>query len=79
MKDEVAELVKHARIRNRLLAAQTLRAEVRTAAERVMRLSDAGTPERFFTLTAVADESRLSSAEIVDAIIALTPPEKWLD
>lgn len=71
MKDEVAELVKLARIRNALLTVQTLKHEVRQAAERVVRLSEPGTPERLFTLQEVAAESGVSATEIVDALASI--------
>lgn len=69
--DEINELTKLSRIRNRLLSASTLRIELRCAAERVMRLSEAGTPERFFTLSEVAHESGLSPTAIVEEVICL--------
>jgi hypothetical protein len=69
VKDEIAELVKHGRIRNQLLTARTVECELSEAARRVVRLSKAGTPERMLTLAAVADESGLSAGAIVKAII----------
>jgi len=66
---EIRALVKLGSIRNQLLAASTLKVELRRAAQRVARLSKAGTPERFFTLTAVAEESNLSAGAIVDEIV----------
>ena len=66
--DEIAELHRAALIRNRLLMAKTLQKELIAAAERVSRLSEPGTPERFFTLTEVVRESGFSGRQIVDAI-----------
>lgn len=66
---ELRELVKLGRMRNRLVSAITLKQELRSAAQRVARLSKAGTPERFFTLAAVAEESNLSAGAIVDEIV----------
>lgn len=66
--DEISELAKQGRIRNSLLAVQALGVELRAAAERVMRLSEPGKPERFFALMEVAQESGLTSNAIVDAI-----------
>lgn len=70
-KNEISELEISGRLRNRLLAASTLQVELRRAAKRVMRLSAAGTPERLFTLSEVANESSLSAGAIVDEIIRL--------
>jgi len=75
-KDEVSELVKLGRVRNRLLAASALRNELRAAAKRVMRLSEAGTSERFFTLCEVAEESGLSTAAIVNEIARIKAAPK---
>ena len=68
-KDEIAQLVRQGRMRNVLLTAKTMQAEVRAAAARVVRLSQPGTPARLFTLMAVAQETGLSSTMIVDAIL----------
>lgn len=68
MKDEVNALAKLARIRNRLEMARTLQVELREAAKRVLRLSQAGTPERLVTLMAVADETGLSIGDIGAAL-----------
>jgi len=68
MKNEIGKLAKLGRIRNRLLAASVLKSELRLAAERVMRLSEAGSAQRFFTLCEVAEESGLSTTAIVDEI-----------
>jgi hypothetical protein len=74
MKDEIQELVRHGRIRNRLLTAKAMQAEVRAAAARVVRLSDPGTPGRFLTIAAVADETGLDAGDIVEEIIHTSPP-----
>ncbi len=68
---EIIQLAKLGTIRNRLLAASTLRSELRRAAERVMRLSEAGTPERLLTLVEVAEESSLAATAIVDEIVRI--------
>lgn len=70
-KNSLNELATQGRIRNRLLSAKTMQAEIRAAAARVKRLSDPGTPERSLTLMAVADDTRLNIADIVDALVAL--------
>jgi hypothetical protein len=77
--DEIRELAKLGRLRNRLLSALTLRSRLRRAAERVMRLSEAGTPERFFTLVTVAEQSGLSTTAIVDEIVNLNAKESELN
>lgn len=69
--NSLTKLIKSGRIRNQLLMAATLRSELHSAAQRVIRLSDAGTPARFFTLVEVAEDSGLSSAAIVKEIIRL--------
>lgn len=73
MKDSITELVKHARVRNRLLMAQTLQTELREAARRVVRLSQPGTPERLLTLMAVADDTGLSIGDISEALANAAP------
>lgn len=77
-KNEFSELEKLGRIRNRLLAASTLRSELRRTAERVMRLSEEGKLERFFTLSAVADESGLSIGAIGSEVVRLAREQRRL-
>lgn len=74
--DEINELTKQGRVRNRLLSASLLRKELRIAADRVMRLSEPGTPERMLTLIEVAEESNLSASKIVDDIVRRGSGEK---
>lgn len=69
--DEIAELVTLGRMRNALLMAKTMDAELRAAAERVMRLSIAGTPERLLTLIEVARDSGLATTAILDEIVRI--------
>jgi hypothetical protein len=66
--DEIAQLVQQTKMRNALLTVQAIQAEVRAAAERVMRLSEPGTPERLFTMMTVQQETGISGNAIVDAI-----------
>jgi hypothetical protein len=70
-KDSLRELAKAGRIRNRLLSAAALRKELCSAAERVMRLSEAGSDKRFFTLVEVAEDSGLKATAIVKEIIRI--------
>jgi hypothetical protein len=70
-RDEIGALVQQARIRNVLIEAIGRRgrsAQLREAADRVMRLSDPGTPERLLTLQSVAEDSGVSAADIVKQI-----------
>jgi hypothetical protein len=67
-KDEIAQLVQQTKMRNALLTVQAIQVEVRAAAERVMRLSEPGTPERLFTMMTVQQETGISGNAIVDAI-----------
>jgi hypothetical protein len=65
------QLVTASRIRNRLLAGKALHVELRAAAKRVMRLSNPGTPQRFFTVIDVSDATGFSGPDIVDEIVRL--------
>jgi len=68
-RDEVTRLHQLGRIRNALLTAKTVEREVLLAAERVVRLSDPGTPERLLTTTTVAEDTGIDAGLIVRAII----------
>jgi hypothetical protein len=46
--------------------------QIREAAERVRRLSTPGTPERFLTLCAVAEETGLRVTQIGDMLVTLS-------
>ncbi len=48
--------------------------KVRLAAERVVRLSKPGTPERLFALRDVAEEDGVSASEIVTALVGQRYP-----
>lgn len=45
---------------------------LREAAERVRRVSDPGTPERFLTLCAVADETGFKVGDISQMVVKLS-------
>lgn len=68
-KSSMKELITSSRVRNRLLIAKTVQAELAIAARRVMRLSEPGRPERLLTLNAIADETGLSAGLISRAIV----------
>jgi hypothetical protein len=71
MRNEFTTLHLYSRIRNVLLEAVMRHgrtARLREAAQRVMRLSDPGTPDRLLTLSAVAEDTGLSAGDIVAEI-----------
>jgi hypothetical protein len=51
--------------------ADTRQQEIRKAAERVRRLSQPGTVERFLTLSAVADETGFKITDVLDEVAKL--------
>lgn len=68
-------LIRAGRVRNRLLIAKTVQAEVRAAADRVQRLSDPGTPARFFTVMEVARETGVKGSDIVRELVRKSPTD----
>lgn len=75
-RDEISELTRLTRLRNQMLAALALQREVVIAAERVVRLSNPGTPERLLTIQAVAQQASVPASLITDAIIEARK-RKW--